>query len=191
MPLFKFVAAIGFLAAGLGVCHANLGETEAQCIARYGSESDVQDGLGYHQVGDKIATFHGKFSGVALSGRIIFRNGRVCHEAISNADSSQALSLEQTKAILDSERAGQDWHKGRAVYRSDRHDTAGAIAWKRDDGAIATFWLSGKASSQSPSGEMELATKQYATAQAYWDQVDGSNCARVVVQTGFEPVHPP
>jgi hypothetical protein len=175
MPPFKFVAAIGFFAAGLGVCHANLGETEAQCIARYGSESDVQDGLGYHQVGDKTATFHGKFSGFALNVRIIFLNGRACHEAISNADGSQALSMDQMKAILDSERAGQDWHKGRAVYRSDRHDTAGAIAWKRDDGAIATFWLSGQASSQSPSGEMELSTKQYATAQAYWDKVDGNN----------------
>src|ERR1700722_1906897 len=156
MQSLKFIAAIGFLAASLGLCRANLGETEAQCITRYGSESDAQDGLGYHQVGDRTATFHSKFSGVTLNIRIIFLNGYVCHEAISNIDDSRGLSMDQMKAILDSERAGQDWHKGRAVYRSDRHDTAGAIAWKRDDGAIATFWLSGKASSQSQSGEMEL-----------------------------------
>jgi hypothetical protein len=175
MRSLELMAAIGFLAASLSLCRANLGETEAQCIARYGSESDVQDGLGYHQVGDKTATFHAKFSGVMLNIRVIFLNGRDCHEAISNADDSQGLSVDQMKAVLDSNRAGQDWHKGRAVYHSDRHDTAGAIAWKRDDGAIATFWLSGKASSQSQSGEMELSTKQYATAQAYWDKVDGNN----------------
>ena len=175
MRSLKFVATFGFLAAALSVCHANLGETEAQCITRYGSESDAQDGLGYHQVGDRTATFHSKFSGVTLNIRIIFLNGRDCHEAISNADDSQALSLDQMKAVLDSERTGQDWHKVRAVFRSDRHDTAGAIAWKRDDGAVATFWLSSKASSQSQSGEMELSTKQYATAQAYWDKVDGNN----------------
>jgi len=175
MVSLKFVAAIALLAAGFGVCRANLGETEAQCIARYGGESDVKDGLGYHQVGDKIATFHAKFSGVPINVRVIFLNGRSCHEAIASADDSQGLSIDQMKAILDSQRAGQDWHKGRAVYRSDRHDTAGAIAWKRDDGATATFWLSGQASSRNPSGEMELATKQYTTAQAYWDKEDGNN----------------
>ena len=175
MPSLKFVAAICFLAAGLGVCRANLGETEAQSITRYGSESDAQDGLGYHQVGDRTATFHARFSGVALNIRIIFLNGRDCHETISNVDDARGLTLDQMKAILDSEGAGQGWHKGRAVYRSDRHDTAGAIGWKRDDGATATFWLSGKAASQNQSGEMELSTKQYATAQAYWDKEDGSN----------------
>src|ERR1700761_6250613 len=112
MRSLKFVAAIGFLAAGFGICRANLGESEAQCITRYGGESDVQNGLGYHQVGDKTATFHAKFSGVALNIRVIFLNGLSCHEAIANADDSRGLTVDQMKALLDSQRAGQDWHKG-------------------------------------------------------------------------------
>jgi hypothetical protein len=170
------LAAACFLVLGLGVCRANLGDTEAQLIARYGDESDVQAPLGYHQVGDKIASFQGKFSGIALTIRVTFLNGRVCHESISNADESQGLTKDQMKAILDSESAGLKWHKGREIFRTDRSlkDTAGSESWERSDGATAKFWMSGKASSQTQTGEMELSTKQYATAQAFYDKEDGA-----------------
>jgi hypothetical protein len=174
VPALRFFAAAGLLALGLGVCRANLGETEAQSIARYGQESDAQDGLGYHQVGDRVATFHAKYSGVALVVRIIFLNGRDCHENISNADASRGLTVDMMKAILDSEGPGK-WHRGRAIFRSAPFgDTHGAQEWKRDDGAMAKFWLSGKADSQHETGEMELSTKQYADAQAFYDKEDGA-----------------
>ncbi|HEX4141129.1 MAG TPA: hypothetical protein VHY09_12325 [Candidatus Methylacidiphilales bacterium] len=177
MPSLKIVAAVCFLVSGLGVCRANLGDTEAQCVARYGSESDVQDGLGYHQVGDKVASFHTKAWGAAVLIRITFLNGRVCHEMISNDDSSRGLTVDQMKAILNAEGAGMDWHKGRTVFRTDRSswDTAGVQDWQRGDGATAKFWMSGKAASQSENGEVELATKQYTTAQAFYDKEDGAN----------------
>ncbi len=47
--------AAGFLVFGVGVCRANLGETEAQSVARYGAESDGERPLGYAKVGEKAA----------------------------------------------------------------------------------------------------------------------------------------
>jgi hypothetical protein len=175
MPSLKYLVAVGFLALGLGVCRANLGETEAQSIARYGQESDVQDGLGYHKVGDRLATFHARYSSVSLIVRIIFWSGADCHENISNADASHGLTVDMMKAILDSEGAGQKWHKGRAVFRSEAFgDTRGCQEWRRDDGAVARFWLSGKADSQHQTGEMEISTKPYTDAQAFYDKEDGA-----------------
>jgi hypothetical protein len=175
MPLPRLTAAAGLLLASLTLGHANLSETEAQSIARFGSESDVQNGLGYHKVGDKSAYFHPRIAGVALTLKIIFLNGRSCHEEIASADDSRGLTEDQMRAILNTEGS---WHRGKVVFRSDRNptgDTRGYEDWKRDDGqATARFWESGKADAQTTTGEMELSTKQYADAQAYYDKEDGA-----------------
>src|SRR5471030_2353740 len=102
MKTSKFVAVALLFVSGMGVCRANLGETEAQCIARYGSESDIQTDIGYRQVGDKAASFYLKTASGSFDVRVIFLKGLSCHESISisNADASRGLSEDQMKAIL-------------------------------------------------------------------------------------------
>jgi hypothetical protein len=175
MKSLHFFVAAGLLLGGLGVCRANLGETEAQSIARYGQEVDAQDGLGYHKVGDRLATFHARYAGVSLIVRIIFWRGADCHENIANVDASRGLTVETMKAILDSESAGLKWHRTNSIFHSAPFgDTHGEQDWRRDDGAVAKFWLSGKADSQHETGEMEISTKQYTDAQAFYDKEDGA-----------------
>ncbi len=176
MKTSRFVAVTLLFIFSLGICRANLGETEAQCVARYGDESDVQTNLGYRQVGDKAASFTRTTPNGALAIRVIFLNGASCHETISNADSSRGLSEDQMKAILDAQRAGLEWRKRNTVYRTNGSgETAGREDWQRSDGATATFWVSRKAGSEGQSGEMELSTKQYASAQHFYDQENGAN----------------
>jgi hypothetical protein len=161
--------------SGVGICRANLGETETQCIARYGTESDVQTDIGYRQVGDKAASFNVKAAHGSLFVRVIFLNGLSCHESISNADTSIGLSEDQMKAILDSQNAGFKWEKGRTLYRTAAGTTYGSVDWRRSDGAVAKFWISGTADSQSQTGQVDLSTKQYAVAQHFYDKENGDN----------------
>lgn len=176
MKASHFTALALLFALGMRISRANLGDTEAQCVAKYGSESDVQDGLGYHAVGDRTATFHVKTASGSLNMRVVFLQGRVAHEEISSLDPSSPLSVGQMKAILDSESADSKWQKGNSVFRSEyAGSTYGSQNWERGDGAIATFWLTGKAKSQEASGQMELSTKRYADAKAFFEKEDGGN----------------
>ena len=175
------LAALALLSAllsvlGVGISRASLGDTEAQCVAKYGSESDAQDGLGYHVVGDRAVTFHLKTAAASLNVRVVFLQGTVAHEEISSGDASHPLSEEQLKALLDSESAGLEWRKRNTIFRSDiSGSTSGMENWSRSDGAVAKFWLSGKAGSKDISGQLELSTKRFADAQAYFDKQDGAN----------------
>jgi hypothetical protein len=68
------------------------------------------------------------------------------------------------------------WRKQNATFRTDNSgSTYGTIFWSRDDDAIAKFWVRGKAGSQDLSGQMELSTKRYADAQAFFEKEDGGN----------------
>ena len=159
-----------------GICRASLGDAEAQCVAKYGSEFDVKDGLGYDVVGDRAVTFHLKTAAGALNLRVVFLQGTVAHEEISSADSSQPLSEAQMKTLLDAESAGLKWRKRNAIFRSDiSGSTSGVETWSRSDGAIAKFWVTGKAGSKDVSGQMELSTRRFADAQAFFDKQDGAN----------------
>jgi hypothetical protein len=161
---------------GVGICRASLGETEAQCVAKYGSEFDVKDGLGYDVVGDRAVTFHLKTASGSLNLRVVFLRGTVAHEEISSADPSQPLSEGQMRALLDSESAGLKWRKRNSIFRSDiSGSTSGMENWSRSDGVTAKFWLSGQAGSKDIAGQMELSTKRFADAQAYFDKQDGAN----------------
>ena len=176
MKTSKFVAVALLFVSGMGVCRANLGETEAQCIARYGSESDIQTDIGYRQVGDKAASFCVKTASGSFDVRVIFLHGLSYHESISNADASRGLSEDQMKAILDSQSAGFKWHKQKTVYHTDRSDeTSETENWLRSDGATANFLMSGKAASGDLSGEVELSTKEYTFAQHIYDRENGAN----------------
>jgi hypothetical protein len=176
MKTSKFVAVALLFVSGIGVCRANLGETEAQCIARYGSESDIQNDIGYRQVGDKAASFYVKTASGSFDVRVTFLKGLSCHESISNADASRGLSEDQMKAILDSQSAGCKWRKRKTVYHTDRSDeTSETENWLRSDGATANFSMSGKAASGDLSGEVELSTKEYTRAQRFYDQENGAN----------------
>jgi len=157
------------------ICRANLSESEAQCIARYGNESDVRTDIGYRQVGDKSASFTFKTASGSLYVKVIFLNGMSCHESFSNADASLGLTEEQMKAILDKQSAGLKWEKGETRYRTVAGETYGRIDWQRSDGAVAKFWISGKAASQSPTGQVDVSTKQYAVAQRIYDKENGDN----------------
>jgi hypothetical protein len=176
MKAFNLAVLVLFSALGMGVSRANLGETEAQCIAKYGSEFDVQDGLGYHAVGDRAVTFHPKTASGSLNLRVVFLQGTVAHEEISSLDPSHPLSEEQMKTLLDSESAGLKWRKRNSVFHTDNSSggsTYGTVNWSRSDGAIAKFMVTGKAASQDLSGQMELSTKRYADAQAFFLKEDG------------------
>jgi hypothetical protein len=177
MEKLKLTALALLFVAAMDVCRANLGDTEAQCIAKYGSESDVKDDLGYRQVGDKAASFKVKAPNGEIILRITFLNGLSCHESYSSADSSRGLSEDQMKAILHSQDAGLNWDKRKTIYRTSNSagQTFGTVDWLRSDGATARFWMLGKASSQSQSGQIDLSTKQYADAQHFYDEENGNN----------------
>ncbi len=173
MKTLQLMAVVLLFVSDVGVCRANLGETEAQCIARYGDESDIQNDLGYRKVGDKAASFNLKTPNGSLVVRVIFLNGLSCHEEFSNADSSRGLSVDQMKALLDAQSAALKWRKGKTVYRSSSGFTYGSVDWLRSDGATARFWLSGKADAQTQSGQVELSTKEYTYAQRFYDKENG------------------
>jgi hypothetical protein len=164
-----------FLAAGLGVSRASLGDPEAQCIAKYGAEFEEQDNLGFDVVGDKAASFNLKTPHGSFVVKVVFFNGVAGHETYSNADPSKGLSEDQMKSILTLEGAGANWERKSRTYRTDRSDnTSEKQEWVRSDGAIARLWLSGE-KAENESGEIELSTREYAAAQRNLDKQDGSN----------------
>ncbi len=172
----KIVALMALSVGCAGLGRASLGDAEAQCVAKYGSEFDVKDGLGYDTVGDRAVTFHLKTASGSLNVRVVFLQGTVAHEEISSADPSQPLTEAQMKALLDAESAGLKWRKRDSIFRSDISGaTSGTETWARSDGAIAKFWVTGKAGSKDLSGQMELSTKRFADAQAFFDKQDGAN----------------
>jgi hypothetical protein len=173
MKIFQLVAAVLIFGSGIGVCRANLGETETQCIARYGPESDVQTDIGYKQVGDKAASFTVKTATGSLSVRVIFLNGMSCRETLANADQSTGLSKDQMMGILNSQSAGLKWDKRNTIYRTSNGQTYGTIDWLRSDGATARFWVSSHAGSQTQTGQVDVATKQYTYAQRIFDKENG------------------
>jgi hypothetical protein len=177
MKVLRLVALTGFLVSCTGISRANLGDTEAQCLAKYGAESDVKDGLGYDAVGDRAATFHVKTAVDSLVLTVIFLNGIAVHERISNADASRGLSEDRMKALLQAESRGLKWQKRNSIFRTDNSSgiTAGSENWVRSDRAIATFSVLGKTGSPALSGEIELSTRPYADAKAFFDKQDGGN----------------
>ncbi len=127
---------------------------------------------GPHPLGE----IHRKAPGGSLSLRVVLLQGTVAHEEISSADPSHPLSEGQLKALLDSESAGLKWRKRDSVFRTDNSGNSyGTESWSRSDGAIAKFWVTGKAGSQDLSGQMELSSKRFADAQAYFDKQDEAN----------------
>ncbi len=170
----KLVVAAACLVLGMAVCRAKLGETEAQCVARYGQEFDVQENLGFDVVGDKAASFNLKAAGGPLVMHVIFLNGVAAMEKITSADASRDFSDEQKQAILHSESAGFEWSKQSTHYRTDgpSDNTSGSEQWRRSDGANAVCWLAGKLTFQHGWGEIDLSTEQYAAAQRALDRQD-------------------
>lgn len=172
---FNLAPLVLFSIMGMANSRASLGDTEAQCMAKYGSESDVQDGLGYHVVGDRAVTFQAKTASGPVSLRVIFLQGAVAHEEISSVDPSRPLSEPQMRALLDSEGGGGKWRKRNSTFHTDNSgSTYGTENWAGADGATAKIYLTGKASSQDLSGQMELSSKRYAATQAFFDKQDGA-----------------
>jgi hypothetical protein len=171
----KFLLVVLFLAFSTTVGRANLGETEAQCIARYGHEFDLQDNLGFDVVGDRAASFNLKTPKGSLLIKIIFLNGVASHESLSNADSARGLSEDEMKSILNLESAGLTWIKKNNNYHTDRSEvTYRTEEWIRSDGVTAKCWMSGKAKTGNESGEIELSTSNYASAQRELDKQNES-----------------
>ncbi len=175
MKTFTSLALILLLTFAVTLCRANLGETEAQCIARYGHEFDIQDNLGFDVIGDKAASFNLKNSTGTFVMHVIFLNGMAVLEKITSADSSRDISEDQKQALLASEKAGQEWSEQATNYRTDRSNvTSGVQSWLRSDGAIATCWMSGRLTTEHGWGEIDLSTKQYADAQRDLDRQNGA-----------------
>ena len=152
------------------ICRAKLGETEAQCIARYGSEFEVQDDLGFDVVGDKAASFNLKTPAGSFVINVTFLNGIAAFERLTNADTSRDMSEEQKKAFLDSESAALEWSKKATTFHTDRSDvTSGTQRWLRSDGATAICWMSGKLTLHLRWSEIDISTRQYAAAQRSLD----------------------
>ncbi len=161
--------------ASIASCQGKLGETEAQCVARYGPEFEVQDNLGFDVVGDRAASFHLQMPGGLLVLNVTFLNGAAALEKFTSADSSRDISEDQKKAILDSESTGFAWSEKATNYRTDRSDvTSGLQRWLRSDGAAATCWMSGKLTLHHGWSEIDISTRQYASAQRSLDQQDGA-----------------
>jgi hypothetical protein len=175
MKSSTLLAIVFIFVSGMTVCRANLGESEARCITRYGAESDVQTDLGYRQVGDKAASFNVNTPSGALIVRVTFLRGLSCRESFSCADSSRGLTEDQMKGILNSQSVGLKWEKGRTVYRTGYGSAYATIDWLRSDGAGAKSYMSGKADSRSLSGQIDLFTKLYADAQHFYDKENGDN----------------
>jgi hypothetical protein len=170
-----FLAAL-LLVAGREASRANIGETEVQCIARYGDESNVRDDLAFDVIGDKAASFQLKSPSFVLSLDVIFFNGVDAHETVRNADTSQALSEEQKNEVLDLERAGLKWERQKTTFGTDRSDvTYGSETWIRSDGAVARCWMSRRVKSQSQWTEVDFSTRDYAAAQTTLDRQNGAN----------------
>jgi len=176
MKMHSLFSVVLLSALGMGVSLGNLGETEAQCIARYGNETDSQDNFGYDVVGDKAVIFQIKTAEASLNIKVIFFNGVDSHEVFTNVDSASGLSEDQMKTILDSENGALKWSRRNSVYHTDRSgETTRTEDWLRSDGATAKSWMSGKASSGKLTGELEVSTKEYSIAQRNLDKQDGSN----------------
>jgi hypothetical protein len=175
MNSFKPVVTAACFIFGMTICRANLGETEAQCIARYGQEFDVQENLGFDVIGDKAASFNLKTADGPLVAHVIFWNGADVMEKITNADASRDISEEQKQAILNSQSTGLKWSRRSTHYRTDRSDlTSANELWLRSDGATAVCWMFGKLTYQQRWGEIDLSTRQYASAQGELDRQDGA-----------------
>ena len=172
---FKSLLLILLLSAGVHPCRAKLGETEAQCVARYGPEFDVQEHLGFDVVGEKAASFKLKTPKGAFLISVTFLNGMDAFERVTNADSSRDISDDQKQALLNSESAGFRWTKGATHYRSDGGDnSSGTEAWQRSDGAKAVCWVSGKPRVSHGWGEIDFSTREYSAAQGEMDRQDGA-----------------
>ena len=175
MKGFKLAVIATCFLSGMAVCRANLGETEAQCIARYGQEFDVQENLGFDVAGDKAASFNLKTAKGPLVMHVIFLNGVAGMEKITSADSSVDISDEQLQGILSAEGAGLKWSRQSTNYRTDRSDyTSEKQQWKRSDGADAICWASGKTSFQHGWGEIDISSRGYEAAQREVDRQGGA-----------------
>jgi hypothetical protein len=162
-------------AFGTTICRATLGETEAQCIARYGPEFEEQDNLGFDVIGDKAASFHLRTKEGSFVLNVTFLNGTDALEKVTSVDSARDISEDQKKAILDSESAGLAWSEKSTAFRTDRSDvTSGTQSWLRSDGATAICWMTGKLILHPGWSEIDIATRQYTAAQRNLDQQDGA-----------------
>jgi hypothetical protein len=160
---------------GVAVCRANLGETEAQCITKYGPEFEVQDRLGFDVIGDKAASFNLHTLKGSFVMKVIFLNGIDVFEKITNTDTSHDISEDEKQAILDSESAGLKWNKQASAYHTDRSDiTSIREDWLRGDGANAICWMSGKLKANHGWDEIDLSTKEYASEQRELDRQNGA-----------------
>jgi hypothetical protein len=157
----------------VSISRAALGDTETQCLAKYGNEYEVRDTLPFDAVGDRAASFYFSKAGKPLVLKVIFLNGIAAHESVTSA-ASEGISLAQEQGILDSERAGLPWTKTGMIYRTDRADNTNAVeSWIRSDGATAQCWMSGKTKIQFI-GEIDFSTKEYNSAQRALDRQNGS-----------------
>jgi hypothetical protein len=164
-----------FSLAGMAMGRAHLGDTEAQCIGRYGAEFEIRDNLGFDAVGDKAASFHVKTPAGSFVMTIVFLNGVASDEKISNSNGASGLSDGQKQAFLDSESAGEAWRKKSATTHTDRSDvTYETEDWIRGDGATARCWMSRKVKAEEQWGEIEFATRDYSAAQKKLDAENGA-----------------
>jgi hypothetical protein len=175
MNAYPLILIALFLISGTAICRATLGETEAQCLAKYGPEFDEQDNLGFDVVGDKAASFHLKSPAGSFVLNVTFLNGTAALEKITSADPSHDISEDQKQAILNSESAGLPWSEKATNFHTDRSDvTLGSQRWLRSDGATAICWMSGKLTTHLKWSEIDISTRQYAAAQRNLDQQDGA-----------------
>jgi hypothetical protein len=88
------------------VCQARLGETEDQCIARWGQPVSKDHPIPPGMIGDSLMVFQkGRFSV-----DVLFLNGVVAFEIISDVD-NWALSDVAKQTLLDSESDGLTWNR--------------------------------------------------------------------------------
>lgn len=110
---------------GTGRCHARIGETYDQCVARYGEPINSQK-TGAAGIGSGFTGF--KKNGYLIA--VIFFKDVVSYEFYCKADNSD-LSQDEKETLLTAESNGLQWTK-------DQSSDAFQVVWRRSDGTLAS-----------------------------------------------------
>ena len=127
------------------LCHARLGDTMEQCVARWGAGNSSPPPHGVEMV---VSVTFQTFFKYGFTFHVGFMNGVVCYEEIKK-DVEPNLTGDDVTAILNAESASQQWTK-------QSQQTDDVDAWQRSDGATAYYYHQSK--------EMILTSKAFQEA---------------------------
>ena len=145
--------------------NARIGETEQQCIDRYGWEvSSYNAPFIVHSLGDRKSTFQVKHGDAVFIIQVTFWKGVSSEEKFTIKDSR--ISDSQVKMILDAEAANGTWTQKelRSVPDVLTNHSAKVQEWIKEDGSIASCW-NDDSDTHSDYDYVSLSTKAFHEAE--------------------------